>query len=124
MTKKVWIIPAAIIVLSIGGIVGSRVVRIPTLTFRYNENVEGEVAQARLTVEGLRCYGTANSLRKHIGPLPGLVSITAYAGRRQVDIYYESGETSLEQIISAIEDPIMTNDGPVAFFKVVSSADK
>jgi copper chaperone CopZ len=124
LTKKVWIIPAVIIVLSIGGIVGSRAVRIPTLTFRYNESVEREVAHARLTVQGLRCYGTANALREHIGSLPGLVSIAVYAGRRQVDIYYESDETSLEQIISAIEDPIITDAGPVMFFKVVSSADE
>ena len=124
MTRKVWIIPAVIVVLTLAGILGARMVRIPTLTFRYDESVEGEVAHATFTVGGLRCYGTAESLREHIGSLPGLVNITVYAGRRQVDISYQPDKTSLEQIISAIENPIMTEAGPVMFFKVISSDDE
>ncbi|MFH1312641.1 MAG: heavy metal-associated domain-containing protein [Candidatus Eisenbacteria bacterium] len=124
MTRKVWIIPAVIIVLTFAGILGARAVRIPTLTFRYAESVEGKVAHTTFTVQGIHCYGTAESLREHIGSLAGLVSITVYAGRRQVDIWYQPDKTSPEQIISAIEDPIMTEAGPVMFFEVVSSDDE
>ena len=124
MTRKVWIIPAVIVLLTFAGVLGARAVRIPTLTFRYAESVKGEVAHAAFTVRGLHCYGTADYLREHIESLPGLVSIVVYAGRRQVDIYYQSDETSPEQIISAIEAPIMTEAGPVMFFEVVSSDDE
>lgn len=124
MTRKVWIIPAVIAVLTLAGVLGARVVRIPTLTFRYAESVEGEVAHTTFTVQGIRCYGTAEYLRKHIESLPGLVSIVVYAGRRQVDIYYQTDETDPERIISAIECPMMTETGPVVFFKVLSSDDE
>ena len=92
-----------IVLLTFAGVLGARAVRIPTLTFRYAESVKGEVAHAAFTVRGLHCYGTADYLREHIESLPGLVSIVVYAGRRQVDIYYQSDETSPEQIISAFE---------------------
>jgi hypothetical protein len=123
LTRKVWIIPALVAVLTLSGILGARVIRIPTLTFRYDVNPEGEVAHVTLFVQGVRCYGTANFLREHIEPLPGLVNIVVYAGKKQVEVYYQSDQTNREQIISRIESPVMTKTGPMRFYKVVSWED-
>lgn len=120
MTGKVWIIPAAVAVLSVSGVLAARLVSIPTLTFTYDEDFTGESARATFTVEGVRCYGTADFLRKHIESVPGLISLVAYAGKHRVVVDYASGQTTPEDIIAAIEAPVMTRAGPQTFYKVIS----
>jgi hypothetical protein len=124
LTKRVWIIPAVIVLLTLSGVLGARMISIPTLTFTYDETAKGETAHATFVVQGIRCYGTANFLRKHIESVPGLVSIRVYAGKQRADIHYLPDRTSPEQIISSIENPVMTKIGPTRFYKVVSWKEK
>ena len=121
MTWKVWIIPAVIVALSFGGVLGAKKISLPTLTYIFDKSFEGEASTANLTVEGVRCYGTANAFRQHVESLPGLVSMVAYGGRHRVVLEYDPGKTNPNQIALAIERPVMTRQGPMAFFKVVST---
>ena len=121
MTNRVWIIPIVIALLTIAGVLGARVITIPTLAFSYDEGFSGESERVVLTVSGVRCYGTADYLREHIQPVPGLVSFVAYAGKRRVVVEYDRTQTSTEDIIRAIEAPVMTKTGPKSFYEVLSS---
>ena len=120
MTRKVWIIPAVIAALSVSGVLGARIVSIPTLAFRYDADFTGEAARAIFTVQGVKCYGTADFLRKHIESVPGLVGFVAYGGKHRVVVDYAKGKTTPEDIIAAIEAPVMTKAGPRVFYKVLS----
>lgn len=121
MTWKVWIIPAVIVALSFAGVLGAKQISLPTLTHIFDKSFKGETKTANLTVDGVRCYGTANALRQHIESLPGLVSMVAYGGRHRIVLEYDPAKTNPDQIALAIERPVMTRQGPMAFFKVLSS---
>ena len=120
MTKRVWIIPVVIALLTISGVLGARVITIPTLTFTYDGVYTGESERAAFTVSGVRCYGTADYLREHIQPVPGLIGFVAYAGKRRVVVDYDRTKTSPEDIVRAIEAPVMTETGPKSFYEVLS----
>lgn len=121
MTWKVWIIPVVIVALSFCGVLGAKKISLPTLTYIFDKNFSGAASTASLTVEGVRCRGTANALRQHIENLPGLVSMVAYGGRHRVVLQYDSSKTNPNQIALAIERPVMTRQGPMPFFKVLSA---
>jgi hypothetical protein len=120
LTKKVWIIPSIVALLAVSGVLGARLISVPTLTFTYDEAYEGRSERAILTVRGLKCYGTADYLRQHIASVPGLVAIVAYAGKHRVVVDYDATKTGVEEIIRAIEAPIATKAGPQSFYKVLS----
>lgn len=122
MSIRVWTIPVVIAVFAVAGLVGSRHISLPTLTFVYDADYAGRKATADFTIEGVHCYGTANALRKHIAGLPGLVSLIAYGGRRRVVIEYDPQQTSLEAMRQAIEAPVMTRNGPMRVFRVISES--
>jgi hypothetical protein len=121
MTWRVWIIPAAIVALSFAGVLGAKQISLPTLTYIFDKHFEGRTDTANLTIEGVRCYGTANALRQHIGDLPGLVSMVAYAGRHRIVLEYDPAKTNPNQIALAIERPFMTPQGPIPLFRVLST---
>jgi hypothetical protein len=120
----VWLVPTLIIVLSISGLLGARRISLPTLTFIYDYGFKGKTASAEFIVEGVRCYGTANLLRKHIESVPGIISMIAYGGRHRVTVEYDPARTSREEILDSIEKPVMTSNGPMEWFKVTSSETK
>jgi len=121
VTWKVWIIPVVIVALSFAGVLGAKKISLPTLTYIFDKEFEGKAATANLTIDGVRCYGTANALREHISKTPGLVSMVAYGGRHRVVLEYDPGKLDAERIRSAIERPVMTRQGPMEFFKVLAS---
>ena len=120
MTRKVWIIPGVLIILSISGVLGASKISLPTLTYVYDKEFTGESAMATFTVDGVKCYGTANFLREHIAQLPGLVSLIAYGGRHRIVLQYDPQKVTPDQITAAIEQSVMTRQGPMAFFKVLA----
>ena len=120
MTRRVYIIPAVLVLLAAAGLVGANYISVPTLTYVFNENFEGQTARAELIVQGVRCHGMADFLREHIESLPGLVSMVAYAGKHRVIIEYSASEVSLDDIVSAINAPSQTDDGWVTYFEVTS----
>ncbi|MFH1313290.1 MAG: heavy-metal-associated domain-containing protein [Candidatus Eisenbacteria bacterium] len=120
MTKRVWIIPVVIALLTISGVLGARVITVPTLAFTYDEVYTGAAERATFTVSGVHCYGTADYLREHIQSVPGLVSFVAYAGKRRVVVDYDRTRTSAEDIVRAIEAPAMTRTGPRSLYEVLS----
>ena len=121
MTWKVWIIPLVIVALSFAGVLGAKKISLPTLTFIFDKEFHGKTATAKLTVDGVRCYGTASALREHISTVPGLVSMVAYGGRHRVVLEYDPQRVTLDQITRSIESPIMTRQGPMEFFTVMAS---
>lgn len=120
MTWRVWIIPVVIVALSFAGVLGAKSISLPTLTYIFDKDFTGKAGTANLTVDGVRCYGTANALRQHIQNLPGLVSMVAYGGRHRVVLEYDPVRADPDQIALAIQRPVQTRQGPVAFFKVVA----
>jgi copper chaperone CopZ len=120
LTRKVWIIPAVIVLLTVVGVLGARMITIPTLAHTYDNAFTGEAERAVFTVSGVRCYGTANYLREHIETVPGLISFVAYGGKQRVVVEYDRAETGPEDIVRAIEAPVMTKTGPESFYEVVS----
>jgi hypothetical protein len=120
LSWRVWTIPVVIVGLSIAGVTGAKHISLPTLTYIFDKSFQGEAATANMTVGGVRCYGTANALREHIAALPGLVSMVAYGGRHRVVLEYDPQKVAPDEITRAIERPIMTRQGPVAFFKVLA----
>lgn len=118
MTKRMWVIPVVIILLTIGGVVGAGFISVPTMTHVFDPDFAGETEKAVLTVEGVRCYGTADFLRKHIESVPGLVNMVAYAGRHRVVIEYSPKAVGMNEIIAAIERPVLTDDGEIRYFRV------
>ena len=121
MTWKVWLIPTVIIALAFAGVIGAKKISLPTLTYMFDKNFKGESSTARLTVDGVRCVGTANAFREHVSGLPGLVSMVAYGGRHRVVLEYDPQRVTLEDITSAIDKPVMTLQGAIPFFRVVSA---
>jgi hypothetical protein len=121
VTWKVWIIPVVIVALSVAGVLGAKKISLPTLTFIFDKEFNGETATANLTVDGVRCYGTANALREHLAGLPGLVSMIAYGGRHRVVLEFDPRRLGPGEIAKAIERPIQTRQGPTAFFKVLTA---
>ena len=119
MTRRAYIIPAVIAALAAAGVVGAGYISVPTLTHVFDAGFEGDTAKAELIVEGVRCYGMADFLREHIETLPGLVSMVAYAGKHRVIIEYAPALVSLEEIVAAIDEPSVTESGPVRYFEVV-----
>lgn len=121
MTWKVWIIPVVIVALAFGGVMGAKKISLPTLTFIFDKDFHGKAATAKLTVDGVRCFGTSNALREHIAATPGLVSMVAYGGRHRVVLEYDPTKLSLDDIRAAIDRPLTTRQGPMEFFKVIAS---
>jgi len=121
VTWKVWLIPTVIIALAFAGVIGAKKISLPTLTYMFDKNFKGESSTARLTVDGVRCVGTANAFREHVSGLPGLVSMVAYGGRHRVVLEYDPQRVTLEDITSAIDKPVMTLQGAIPFFRVVSA---
>jgi hypothetical protein len=119
LTKKVWLVPVLVVALTVSALLGARLISIPTLAFTYDDTFKGHTSRSTFIVQGVRCYGTANFLREHIAPVPGLVSFVAYAGRHRVDIRFRPDMTTPQDIISAIERPVMTREGPRSFYKVL-----
>lgn len=120
MTRRVWIIPGVVVVFTILGLVGARHLSIPTFVFVFDEGHTGETASIELTVQGVRCYGTANLLREHISEVPGLVSMVAYGGRHRVALDYDPARTDPGAIRNAIEQPLMMRTGPARVFSVTA----
>ena len=124
MTRRVWLVPAVITILSISGLLGAGRISVPTLTFVYDDGFRGQTASAEFIVEGVRCYGTANLLRKQIETVPGIISMIAYGGRHRVTVEYDPARTGPQDILDSIERPLMTANGPMEWFKVISSRTK
>jgi hypothetical protein len=118
------VVPAVVASLAVAGLLGASLISVPTLTHSFDPGFEGERATSVLTVDGVRCWGTADFLREHIEHVPGLVSMVAYAGKHRVVIVYSPGAVDVEEIISEIERPIETDDGNLMFFDVISSEAK
>jgi hypothetical protein len=47
--------------------------------------------------------------------------MVAYGGRHRIELRYDPARLVPSQITEAIERPIMTRQGPMAFFKVLST---
>ena len=124
MTRRVWLVPAVITVLSISGLLGAGRISVPTLTFVYDDGFRGQTASVEFIVQGVRCYGTAKLLRKHIETVPGIISMIAYGGRHKITVEYDPARTSPKHILDSIERPIITSDGPMEWFRVKSSKTK
>jgi len=120
LTRRVYLIPVVVAALAAAGVVGANYISVPTLTHQFDSEFAGEAAGAELIVQGVRCYGTADFLREHIEAVPGLISMVAYAGKHRVIIMYSPSEVSLDDIVTAINAPSMTADGPVRYFEVTS----
>lgn len=120
MTKRVWVVPAVVVLLTVVGVVGAGFISVPTFSHVFDPGFAGETETAVLTVEGVRCYGTADFLREHIAGVPGLVSMVAYAGRHRVVIEYSPRAVAIDDIIAAIEEPVLTDNGRMRYFSVVS----
>lgn len=124
MTRRVWLIPAVIVIFTVLGLVGARHLTIPTFVFVFDEGYTAETASVEFTVQGVHCYGTADLLREHISHVPGLVSLVAYGGRHRVDVDYDPTRTGPGAIRTAIEQPLMTRTGPARVFSVTAWKEK
>jgi len=122
LKSRAYMIPAVLAILTVAGVLGASFISVPTLTYVYDEGFSGETQKVVLIVEGVRCRGTAVFLREHMESVPGLVSLVAYAGKHRVVIEYAPQAVKVDEIISAIEKPIVTDDGLMEFFRVTSSA--
>jgi copper chaperone CopZ len=120
VSPRVYVVPALVAALAVGGVLGAAYINVPTLTHIYDADPAGATATAVFTVEGVKCHGTADYLREHIESLPGLVSMVAYAGKHRVVIEYSPSALDIETIIKAIEAPISVEGEEVAYFKVVN----
>ena len=121
MTWKVWFIPVVIVALAFAGVIGAKKISLPTMTYMFDKNFDGKSSTARLTVDGVQCVGTATAFREHISGVPGLISMIAYGGRHRVVLEYDPQRVTLEEITSAIDKPVITLQGAIPFFKVVSA---
>lgn len=124
MSRRVWVIPVVVVSLAVVGVVGAGFISVPTLTYVFDPGFAGETEKAALTVEGVRCYRTADFLRTHIESVPGLVGMVAYAGRHRVVIEYSPQAIGIDGIIAAIERPVLTDHGRMRYFSVLSHQDK
>jgi copper chaperone len=57
-----------------------------------------------LSVEGMSCSHCENSVKKAVGALKGVSTVTVDLKAKRVLVELESGEVSLEKIKNAIED--------------------
>jgi len=124
VTARVWVVPAVVAALAVAGLLGASLISVPTLTHSFDPGFEGERATTVLTVEGVRCWGTADFLREHIEHIPGLVSMVAYAGKHRLVIEYSPKAVDVETIVAAIEKPVDTDEGYIQYFDVISIEDK
>jgi hypothetical protein len=124
LARRVWVIPVVVVSLTVVGVVGAGYISVPTLTYMFDPGFAGETEKAALTVEGVRCYRTADFLREHIESVPGLVSMVTYAGRHRVIIEYSPQAIGIDDIVAAIESPVLTDHGRMRYFSVLSHQDK
>lgn len=104
--KKVWLIPAAIVALTLIAFATVDAYRVPTAEISFVEERPGEVEVATLTIEGVKCRGTSSLCAQQISDIPGVVSMTTYTRTRTVIIEYDPTRTDLDTIKSAICRPV------------------
>lgn len=109
MRVPFFIVPILIVVLTVAGVAGGRLVAFPSVTVDYPQRVTTPPAHLKTSVfvvDGVRCVDTARRAATTLEEVPGVVRFVAYASRNQVEITYDPSRTHVEVLREAIEGPV------------------
>lgn len=116
-------VPAAVLLMGAAAFPLKEAFNAPAATLSREQNMpveQGLLKQVELTVQGVKCRGTANFFIGRMKPLEGIVDLQAYAADHRVVIIYDSSKIGLKQIKQAAEAPVRGRDGQWRkFFHVV-----
>ena len=115
------LVPVAIVLVTVASLWSTHLFSIPTLTVVYGEPA-GDVRTAHLLVQGVKCKDTAKRAASSLEDTPGLLRCVAYASYNRMEIDYEPGRISMDEIREMLEGPVYAKEtGEFLFhqFKVI-----
>jgi len=72
-----------------------------------------------MTVQGVKCQGTADYFLARYSNQPGIVAMEAFAADHKVMMSYDASKVTLDQIREIGEAPVVGNDGhEIEFFLI------
>ena len=103
-----WVVPALVVISAAIGVGGSRLLAAPSLVHEYAAAPSSghDLQTARFVVKGVRCVDTAASAARQIDGEPGVIRLTAWAARAQLEVAFDPAATDVEAIREAIEAPV------------------
>jgi len=93
-----------------GAIVIGQTWELPTMGQEFGASAGGEQS-VEMIVQGLRCRGTSNFFMQQMGEVPGIVSISTFVQEHRAEIKYDASQIDVKGIQSAIEAPVLLQDG-------------
>jgi hypothetical protein len=123
MKVSFFIIPVLIVGLTIAGLNGTSLFRIPSAELVIKEDdPEIETMRAVFIIDGVACRDLALTAMGNLSGLDGVYRGIAYASYNRIDVVYDPGLIDLAAIYEAFEDPVFVEDtGEFVFnmFKVL-----
>ncbi|MBM4371420.1 MAG: 4Fe-4S binding protein [Deltaproteobacteria bacterium] len=99
------LVPALVVVLAASGVVAGDAVALPSYVLEVAA-AEGETATATLVVRQVRCVDTARTAASHLATAAGVLRITAYAARHELEVEYDPSLTDAGTLARALEGPV------------------
>lgn len=101
-----WLLPVALVGLTLAGLAGGRAFALPSYTHEYGATTDAERTTSTLVVRGVTCVDTAARAAQQLQGLPGVVSLVAYASRNELKVDYDPALVGLDEIRAALEGPV------------------
>lgn len=111
MRIPVQIIPLLIVAVSIMGLSGADLFRIPSAEVVFTEVPDGvEPVRAKFIVSGVICRDTALTAIGNLAGKPGIYKVEAYASHNRIDVIYNADVAGPAAIGKALEDPVFVKE--------------
>ena len=107
MRVSPWVVPVLVILATVLGIGGARLLAAPSFTQDYAAAGGARVETVRFVVQGLQCVDTARQLAGQFADEPGVLRYVAYASRHEARVSYDAAVTGPQALRAAIEGPVV-----------------
>jgi ferredoxin/copper chaperone CopZ len=114
-----WLIPILIVMGTLAGVYGSRLIHIPSAEMVFNEEKSGtKISRAVFIVDGVTCRDTALSVMNNLKTVEGVHSVVAYASHNRIDVAFDPEITAPVLIGQSMEDPVFIEDTGEFLFNI------
>lgn len=111
MRMPVQIIPLLIVTVTLLGLSGTNLFRIPSAEVAFMEIPGGvEPVRAVFIVNGVTCRDMALSAIGILAGKPGIYKVEAYASHNRIDVIYNADVAEPAAIGKALEDPVFVKE--------------
>jgi len=121
MRVSPWIVPVMILVLTILGLLGAKLLVFPSVEVTFpggDAPLAGRSQTSVFLVDGVKCVDTIMPVIQSLQDLPGIIRGVGYASTSRIEVTFDSGRTDCEAIRKCMDGPVFDEENGIFLFGI------